>query len=241
MSNDTGLMSQDLETKRFFEAWALYQKVIANNWMDHREVYAVVGRSLQGYFTGRALTVADLGCGDASLMARVLAEHEVTAYAGFDLSAPALALARENLATLECPVGLEATDLLTGLQAADQRFDLIFSGYAFHHLREERRAAFFETSQEHLAPDGLLVVLDWVRAEEETRTEGVERYLNRIGSTWAGLLPEEFAGIQGHVRECDLPASPEELVAVAQAHQLALKRPPYQTGFHAVLIFERPA
>ncbi len=239
MSNDAELMSQDLETKRFFEAWALYQKVIANNWMDHREVYAEVGERLQGHFTGRALTVADLGCGDASLMAQVLAEHEVTAYAGFDLSAPALALARKNLAALECPVGLEATDLLTGLQATEQRFDLIFSGYAFHHLREERRADFFETARERLAPDGLLVVLDWVRREGETRGESVERYLNWIGSTWAGLLPEEFTGIQGHMRECDFPASPEELTALARRHELVLKRTPYQTGSHAVLVFQK--
>ena len=89
----------------FFRAWDTYAKVVAANYMFHRELGQGVRDALRRRFEGRSFSLLDLGCGDAAPIALLLESLALKSYKGVDLSKPALALAAKALARLGCPVG----------------------------------------------------------------------------------------------------------------------------------------
>jgi len=78
------------EVREFFNAWAIYRKVLANNYMHHREIYQAVTELLAEQWETRPFKLLDLGCGDASFLAQALQGRAIQHYTGFDLSDPAL-------------------------------------------------------------------------------------------------------------------------------------------------------
>jgi hypothetical protein len=56
----------------FFDAWDTYQKVVAGDYMFHREIGAELKRVLHALFGGRSFSILDLGCGDAATLAPLL-------------------------------------------------------------------------------------------------------------------------------------------------------------------------
>ena len=78
----------------FFQTWKLYQSIIQNNCMEHREIGIALGNvfaSLTADFS-----VLDLGCGDSSMAMKSLEGLSVSSFTGVDLTAPALDIARAN-------------------------------------------------------------------------------------------------------------------------------------------------
>lgn len=57
------------EAVGFFKEWQLYSKVLAQNYLYHREVYAQLHEFLVTRLN-RPFTLLDLGCGDAGFVAR---------------------------------------------------------------------------------------------------------------------------------------------------------------------------
>ncbi|MDF5731527.1 MAG: class I SAM-dependent methyltransferase [Rhizonema sp. PD38] len=93
MSSTTQLKSSEeasFSPKEFFnEQWKVYQKVLNNNYIGHREVYCILHEILVGYFQ-KPFKMLDLGCGDASFTAQALLNTNIVSYEGIDLSTPAL-------------------------------------------------------------------------------------------------------------------------------------------------------
>ena len=87
----------------FFDAWDTYQKVVAGDYMFHREIGVEMNRVLRARFDARSFSFLDLGCGDAAALAPLLEGLPIQRYKGVDLSETALALAAENLKALPCP------------------------------------------------------------------------------------------------------------------------------------------
>lgn len=122
-------------------------------------------------------TVLDLGCGDGRLLAVVLAAcPSVRRAVAVDASEPMLAAARERFAD-DPRVEVLVHDLrepITDLPPAD----VIVSGFAIHHLEDERKAALYREAAEILRPGGLFANLEVVSSatEEEHR-----RFLDLIG------------------------------------------------------------
>ena len=58
-----------IEIDEFFDQWRLYDAVIRHNYMTHREIHAAIHGQL-AKFDVSAGTLLDLGCGDASQIAR---------------------------------------------------------------------------------------------------------------------------------------------------------------------------
>src|ERR1019366_5925891 len=56
----------------FFDTWDIYQKVVAGNYMFHREIGAELKRVLRAQFDGRPISILDLGCGDAAALVPLL-------------------------------------------------------------------------------------------------------------------------------------------------------------------------
>jgi methylase of polypeptide subunit release factors len=125
----------------FFDTWDIYQKVVAGNYMFHREIGAELKRVLRAHFDGRPISILDLGCGDAAALAPLLKGLALQRYRGVDLSETALALAAENLKALPCPVELTHGHILAAL-AEDSSYDVIYSSFALPICRLHKKRNF---------------------------------------------------------------------------------------------------
>lgn len=133
----------------------------------------VLVEALEGLTPRRVL---DLGCGDGRLAALVL-EHcpEVDQVVAVDRSAPMLARARQRFAG-EPRVELRVGDLCEPV--ASGPFDLVVSGFAIHHVPDERKREVFAEVAARLVDGGLFANLEIVAsATPELHAE----FLGRIG------------------------------------------------------------
>lgn len=104
----------------------------------------------------------DLGCGDARL-AKVVMEHhpECERVVAVDTSEPMLALARSNLDS-DPRADIRQHDLNDPLLSLGS-FDAVVSGFAVHHVTNERKQELFREIVEILNPGGVFANLEVVR------------------------------------------------------------------------------
>lgn len=126
---------------------------------------------------GLAVTrFADLGCGDGMLARTILDAHPQSHATLVDFSEPMLRQAREQLEPYGARSAIVFGDLAdpAWVDAVEQRgpFELIVSGYAIHHLADERKRALYGEVLRLLAPGGLFVNIDHVKSPT-TRLESV--------------------------------------------------------------------
>ena len=195
----TGRLMSEHSTTAFFDVWHTYRKVVAVNYMHHMEIKAHIEQILHTQFVGRPFSFLDLGCGDAATLAPLLASMAVQRYKGVDLSETALALAAENLKALSCPVELVCRDILAALEADTGLYDVVYTGFALHHLSTEQKAEFFRRVAQRLEKDGLLLLTDIVREEDESLPVHLRRYCDWLRSDWGSLNAEEKASACDHI------------------------------------------
>jgi cyclopropane fatty-acyl-phospholipid synthase-like methyltransferase len=199
------------------QLWDIYQKVVAADYMFHREIGADVRRELRARIAGQPFWFLDLGCGDAATLVPVLEGLAVARYKGVDLSETALALANKNLATLPCTVELIHGDLSTTLTEDTASYDVIYSSFALHHLPTHEKADFFHRAAQHLDGAALLLLVDVVRKEDESLQAYLSHYCDWLRSSWTSLDTHEMDLACDHVVNNDLP----EPFTVLQAQALA--------------------
>ncbi len=221
-----------------FDLWDTYHKVVVEDFMSHRAIGEEVERALKTRFHGRGFSLLDLGCGDASVLAPILRRVAPARYRGVDLSEKALTLAAENLRSLPCPVELAQGDMLSAL-ADGKTYDAIHSSFVLHHLSTDDKAEFFRAAARALALDGLLLLVDTVREENETLDDYLRHYCDWINAEWVGLSTVEKSAVFEHITTSDRP---EPLsVLDAQAREVGLKRLPGDAkhGWHRLMRFDR--
>jgi SAM-dependent methyltransferase len=223
----------------FFDVWHTYRKVVAANYMHHMEIRAQLERVLLAQFASRPFSFLDLGCGDAATLAPLLASMAVKRYKGVDLSESALALAAENLTGLSCPVELVCRDILAALAADSALYDVVYTSFALHHLSTEQKAEFFRRVAQRLEKDGLLLLTDIVREEDESLPVYLGRYCDWLRSDWSALDAEEQASACDHILNNDRPETFSVLQALAQAGGLGYAVAVARYGWHRVLCFRR--
>jgi SAM-dependent methyltransferase len=123
--------------------------------------------------------VLDLGCGDGRLAALVL-EHRpsVDEVVAIDVSPPMLALARERF-TGDQRVDIRTGDLRDPISNFGE-FDVIVSGFAIHHLQDERKQSLFAECARQLTPGGAFANLEVVASATPQRHA---EFLAAIGRT----------------------------------------------------------
>jgi tRNA (cmo5U34)-methyltransferase len=142
-------------------------------WRDPDHVDEYLGRvgTLAPRLAGEAMLVdvlpsdprrvLDLGCGDGRLAALALeARPAIEAVVAVDSSPPMLALARARFAD-DPRVEVRAGDLGRPLPP-DPPFDLVVSGFAIHHLDDDRKQTLLGEVVDRLAPAGLFANLEVV-------------------------------------------------------------------------------
>ena len=119
----------------------------------------------------------DLGCGDGRLARLAIESHpEIETVVAVDTSAPMLELARSDLGS-DPRVTIQEHDLNDSMLALGT-FDSVISGFAIHHLDDDRKRRLFGEIAQLLRPGGVFANLEVVRcATPELQRE----FYRRIG------------------------------------------------------------
>jgi len=219
----------------FFDQWSVYARVVAADYMFHRDIGAAVEAALRARFADGPFSLLDLGCGDAKTLAPLLMRLRPARYVGVDMTQAALDLAARNLSALPCPVTLRRADLLEGF--GTEKFDAIHASFSLHHLSTERKAAFFRRAAAALADDGVLLLVDVMREEDETLDLYHRRYCEALRTAWTGLAPRDREEICAHIVANDLPEPSSVLMAQAGAAGLSPLGEGAKFGWHRFVAF----
>lgn len=233
-------MTSAESTNIFTRSWSLYDLITEHNYMFHQEIYAGVGRLLSLRDDAGRYRLLDLGCGNARYLAPCLRQSPPTVYEGVDLSEAALIEARDYLAGLPgSAVTLTHDDLLEAVEATGKSWDVIFTGFAVHHLTSVDKARFFQAVGRCLAETGWLILVDVVREENQSREEYLEGYLKCMRDNWSKIPPDQLEEACTHVHDHDYPEYFSTLQAMAAAAGLKASRVVNHYGQHTTLLFAR--
>ncbi len=221
-----------------FDLWDTYKKVVVEDFMFHAALSQKVESALRARFQGGDFSLLDLGCGDAHVFAPILRRIPPASYKGVDLSDTALSLAAENLKSLPCLVQLEHSDMLSALADGDV-YDVIHSSFVLHHLATEDKAEFFRRASRALAPGGVLLLVDTMREEDETREDYLKHYFDWIEKDWTGLSRAEKDAVYEHISTSDFPEPLSLLDRQAQAAGLKRLAGDIPHCWHHLMRFER--
>ena len=214
------------EIKEFFQQWNVYQKIIAMNYMMHREMYDYLQDSLKDT-SGKPVRILDVGCGDAAIVARALTGKQAGAYWGIDLSAAALTCAADNLKDIDCEKQFIEADFSEAINQIDQTFDFVIAGFSLHHLVKNEKDNFFKRARKRLTKDGCIVVYDLIRNNNESRDAYLKRLCETYKQQWTVLTKQEMEEIFTHINNNDYP----EQVAYYENTAEKLDFPQYELTF----------
>jgi SAM-dependent methyltransferase len=188
----------------FQNQWEIYRKFLKYDYLGNAEACAALRRLLTSEIA-RPYRFLDLACGDASGIVGALKATPIAHYRGVDLSGPALALARANLAALSCPVTLDETDFCAALRDKPASADIVWISLSLHHLDAAAKLALMREVRAAIAADGAFLVYEPTRRDGEDRPAYLDRFEAIGRRQWTELTADEFAEAMKHVRTCDLP------------------------------------
>jgi len=212
----------------FQNQWDVYLKFLKYDYLSNAEAAAALGAFLTGE-VGRPYRFLDLACGDASGIVPTLARTPIEQYRGVDLSAPALALAKDNLAALPCTVMLDEADFSTGMRGQRQAEDIVWISLSLHHLDTDAKLVFMREVRQGLEPGGAFLVYEPTRRDGEDRPAYLDRFEDIGRREWTELTPTEFAEALKHVRTCDLPETVSEWERLGREAGFASSRELYKS------------
>jgi tRNA (cmo5U34)-methyltransferase len=123
---------------------------------------------------------ADLGCGGGALARALLARYPDAHASLVDFSGPMLAAAKADLQDRVPAPAFVTADLASSqwIDALDgnEPFDVIVSGYAIHHLADERKRALYAEIFARLKPGGMFMNVEHVAS----RTPWIEQLADEL-------------------------------------------------------------
>jgi tRNA (cmo5U34)-methyltransferase len=152
----------------------------AEDWSDRDHVLGYLARVdgmphraegdgvLDEVVPGGALRILDLGCGDGRLSALLRVRRPVAHLTLLDVSPPMLTAARQRLAG-DPRADVRVHDLADPLPADLVDVDAVVSGFAIHHLEDERKRALYRECFLALRPGGVLCNLEHVASPTPAR------------------------------------------------------------------------
>ena len=220
----------------FARSWSLYDHITEHNYMFHQEIYDELAELLKQRLDAGQYRMLDLGCGNARYLVPALLKAMPAHYQGVDLSQVALDEAAGYLAELPS-VTLTHGDLLQEVESTSDTWDVIFTGYALHHLPAEDKARFFQAAARCLSPGGWLVMVDVVRQKEQSREHYLEGYLKFMRETWSKVPPEQLDEACAHVDSYDFPETLSALDEMARVKGLNKSHVISRYGPHYTVMF----
>ena len=190
--------------KEVFEQWAMYDAVVQNDYMCHKEIVVALAERVGEL--KQPLRIIDLGCGDAGLATSAFRQANVEHYLGVDLSESAVQRARGFLACWRGRAEAVAGNLVEFVATVpDQSANVVLASYSLHHFATAQKIALVNHCFRILAPGGIFFWIDAVRRENETRDSYLARLTTVMQNDWTGLSAEYRARGVAHVLESDFP------------------------------------
>ncbi len=209
--------------------------------MFHNEIYSGIRDLLELRNDKGNYRLLDLGCGNARYLAPCLKRSSPALYEGVDLSEVALAEAREYLAELTGQVILTHGDLLKAVESTEKTWDILFTGFAIHHLMPDEKARFFRAAGRCLSENGWLILVDVVREENQDRESYLDGYLKFMREKWTHVPQDQLEEACTHVHDHDYPECLSTLQEMAGAAGLNFTRLISRHAQHYTILFSRSA
>lgn len=234
-------MTSAKPTTIFTRSWSLYDLLTEHNYMFHNEIYSGIRDLLELRNDKGNYRLLDLGCGNARYLAPCLKRSSPALYEGVDLSEVALAEAREYLAELTGQVILTHGDLLKAVESTEKTWDILFTGFAIHHLMPDEKARFFRAAGRCLSENGWLILVDVVREENQDRESYLDGYLKFMREKWTHVPQDQLEEACTHVHDHDYPERLSTLQEMAGAAGLNFTRLISRHAQHYTILFSRSA
>ncbi len=223
-----------------FDQWSLYSRILANNYMRHRDLSVVLREFLAGL--ARSCRVVDLGCGDGWMARECLKSTRVLRYVGIDTSADAIARVRA------CPpagtnpdnarIDLCCDDVFIALPALPAgEFDLVLSSYCLHHFSQPRKQDVLRQIRRLLTPDGGFIWTDVARHSQQTRDTYLKSLVHEIRQNWPALRSDEVEETVAHVLSSDFPEEQQWMLDTARECGFSLARALHRDEFYGSWAF----
>ncbi len=182
----------------FTRAWAVYEKVVAADYLSHRQLYA----GLRTYLENQApMRFLELGCGDARASVELLRGLEVEAYLGIDSSLGVLDLARKRV---QPGWAFEVGDVRE-LPAVGNHWTVALASFCLHHLSSSEKRRTLSQVSTALGTEGIFLLVDIFREEGESRHQYLERRRAWMRAEWTALSSEELDLVMEHEQAADFP------------------------------------
>jgi len=143
------------------------------------------------------------------------------------------------MAPLGCKVKLINIDFMAGLAQTKERFDIVFTSYALHHLTRAEKTEFFRLAHSVLNENGMLLIIDIMRESNETLAVYLDNYCQWVREQWLQCEEQEFTAIFQHIRNNDLPETAAILSVLAETADFCPATCIYQLPWHQVLLFRK--
>ncbi len=183
--------------------------------------------------------VLDIGCGDALPVLPHLHSQGKINYIGYDLSGPALEIAAANLATVSGSITLKEGDMMTLLQNETNKFDLIISSFAIHHLQDDEKNKLLKNSYDRLKNGGKMIYTDIFLTQQPDRGAYINEYFGNIRSNWILMSQEEKQPIFDHVSQFDFPSQLEKTIDYCKSLGFAVKVISQPDQWHMMILLSR--
>ena len=195
--------TQNSAATLFQQEWAVYRKMVDNNYLFHREAYQCL-HDLLLRDAPRGFSLLDLACGDARETIGALKGTPVASFIGIDLSAPALAIARETTAALGCPVELIEADFTTALDDIRGPIDIAWIGLSLHHFAYQQKLSILARLRRLIDKEGTVVFYEDASPDGEDRSDWLCRW-DLQQPLWTEFTLAEWHAVRNHVRSSDYP------------------------------------
>jgi SAM-dependent methyltransferase len=198
----------------FKEDWEVYRKMVDNNFLFHREVYARLHEVLWREID-RPFEFLDIACGDASASVAALKGTKVGKYDGIDLSQRALDLAASALQDLDCPFTLEHGDFVTALPGGRHAIDVAWIGLSLHHVLRPVKLKVMRSIRSIIAENGRLMIYEPTSPDGEDRQGWLRRYAAQQ-KHWIAYSQAEWDTMWAHTLSSDFPETVSVWKALGQ-------------------------
>ena len=193
-----------MSLQMFQTQWAIYEKIIHKNYMFHEQILNAVEKILKEIGENTPIEMLDLGCGDVTLISKILPHINLEGYTGFDLSSSSLEIAKKNLQSVVNKVLLKS-ETMENCFNIQKQWNVVYSSYAIHHLQDLDKKKLILKLVQGLPKNGLFIYIDIFKKEDETMLEYKQRYMQNIATYWDSIELYEKEIIFNHINESDFP------------------------------------
>ena len=206
----------------FLDTWATYRKVLTSNYMFHREVYSLVRKILTDEIA-RPFSFLDVACGDALATTDALKGTPISSYFGIDISEPALALARDTLSALGCPVVLQNRDFVEALADWREPVDVVWIGQSLHHLETKGKLDLMRSVRRIVPEDGIFLIWEPTLLDGENSAGWMARF-DALRPDWWSLTDDQWNSMRDHSATADHQETERQWLGLGRAARFCLYR-----------------